>query len=90
MWVHNDGCCGVALSTLESYVEKSARGTGKLHRVNEDELLKAKSILEHSIKIRNAEKASQPGGRLDAGHQKRVDMEQRILNKINNMLRELE
>lgn len=35
-------------------------------------------------------KASQPGRRLDAGHQKRVDMEQRILNKINNMLRELE
>lgn len=104
VWVHNADCCGVALSTLESYVEKSARGMGELHRVNEDELtqlildigynkdelLKAKSILGHSIKIRKAEKASQPGGRLDAGHQKRVDMEQRILNKINNMLRELE
>ncbi|RKM32359.1 hypothetical protein D6D60_08325 [Moraxella catarrhalis] len=78
VWVHNDGCCGVALSTLESYVEKSARGMGKLHRVNEneltqlildigynkDELLKAKSILEYSIKIRKAEKASQPGGRI--------------------------
>ncbi|MPW51135.1 hypothetical protein D6D94_07840 [Moraxella catarrhalis] len=78
VWVHNAECCGVALSTLESYVEKSARGMGKLHRVNEneltqlildigynkDELLKAKSILEYSIKIRKAEKASQPGGRI--------------------------
>ena len=104
MWVHNDGCCGVALSTLESYVEKSARGMGKLHRVNEneltqlildigynkDELLKAKSILEYSIKIRKAERQANQVGGLDAGHQKRVDMEQRILNKINNMLRELE
>ncbi|WP_241497879.1 hypothetical protein, partial [Moraxella catarrhalis] len=66
--MHNADCCGVALSTLESYVEKSARGTGKLHCVNEDELtqlildigynkdelLKAKSILEYSIKIRKA------------------------------------
>ncbi|MDH2274438.1 hypothetical protein [Moraxella porci] len=102
--MHNADCCGVALSTLESYVEKSARGTGKLHRVNENELtklildigynkdglLKAKSILENSIRVRKADKANQPDRRLDPGHQKRVDMEQRVLNRINNMLKELE
>ena len=76
VWVHNADCCGVALSTLESYVEKSARGTGKLHRVNEneltqlildigynkDELLKAKSILEYSIKIRKQKRQANQVG----------------------------
>ncbi|NSM10517.1 hypothetical protein G5C01_03915 [Moraxella bovoculi] len=103
VWVHNADCCGVALSTLESHVEKSARGTGKLHNItepelkqlilgigyNKDELLKAKAILEHSIKVRKAEKPKF-GGRLDKRHNDRIKMEQGILDKVNSMLKELE
>ena len=103
VWVHNADCCGVALSTLESHVEKSARGTGKLHHItepelkqlildigyNKDELLKAKAILEHSIKVRKAEK-QKFGGRLDKPHNDRIKMEEGILSKIDNMLKELE
>lgn len=40
VWVHNADCCGVALSTLESHVEKSARGTGKLNHITEPKLKK--------------------------------------------------
>ena len=78
VWVHNDGCCGVALSTLESYVEKSARGMGKLHRVNEneltqlildigynkDELLKANPYWNTVLKSGRQKRQSQPGGRI--------------------------
>ncbi|WP_197718982.1 hypothetical protein [Moraxella cuniculi] len=93
----------MALLTLQSHVEKGLRGRGKLHNIdeaglrklvidigyNKDALQQAKAIVEHSIKIRKAEKSKQPNKRLDKGHQERVQMEQRILNRINNMLREI-
>ncbi|ULJ59719.1 hemagglutinin repeat-containing protein [Wielerella bovis] len=102
VWVHNQ-CCEVALATLESFVETGRRGTGKLHRIDEDGLkqlietigynkevlTKAKAILEHSLSVRRAEKAKFPNG-LDKGHRDRINMEQKMLDKINRMIQQSE
>lgn len=94
VWVHND--CS-ALINIRSYVTP----TGRLHRdgdelkreflsigYNKQQLLEAKAILERSIADRKSDKEIY--GVLDYGHKRRIALEEDILNRINNKLKEFQ
>ena len=98
-WVHNAYSLG--MGNIKNAVETSVTGTGKLHNITEEklkqnvldigynkiELEEVKNILNHSITVRKAEK--RVFGTLDQGHKARIAAEERILLRVNNMLKEL-
>lgn len=92
-WVHNE--CSLYIKNIRSYVTK----TGRLHKdgdalkqeflnigYNKNELIEAKQILERSIIDRKSDKLIY--GELDAGHKARIALEEDVLKRINNMLKE--